>query len=172
VSNTIKKTSRMTKNTIPQTPLSLRECFPNGKLNIALYHKYKRRKRKRRGWLQDDYVCFPLEAAHKRVKKLSQQMNRIHIRSVKKHETYFRDVDGSIRAFLPTDTLWYKLYCKGEPQNNRLKMMFRKRFRMPHNSFVSICNDISKNKIFDRWRYHDAVGKPSLDLMLLLLGFL
>ena len=71
-------------------------------------------------------------------------MNRIHIRSVKKHETYFRDVDGSIRAFLPTDTLWYKLYCKGEPQNNRLKMMFCKRFRMPHNSFVSICNDISK----------------------------
>ena len=42
-------------------------------------------------------------------------------RSVKKHKLLVRADDGSVRALMPTDTLWYLLYVKTPPQDNRLK---------------------------------------------------
>ena len=94
------------------------------------------------------------------------------IRSVKKYKTMVRDRDGLLRELLPTDTLWYLFYISNPPNTERLLKLFRRRFRLPYDTFITLSNDISTNPIFDRWNRCDAVGVKPSNRKLLLLGVL
>ena len=50
--------------------------------------------------------------------------------------------------------------------------IFRKRFRIPYSEFVSVCNDIKKHEVFDRWTSTNAFGVKASDILLFLLGTL
>ena len=78
--------------------------------------------------------------------------------SVKYHKMIVRDNDGSLREIRPTDTLWYLLYIKQPPANKRLLQLFRKRFRLPYDSFISLSEDVMAHPMFVRWTRCDAVG--------------
>ena len=97
-----------------------------------------------------------------------------HYRSVKKHDTYIKEEDGTVQILQPEHTIWHKLYCHGEIENPRVKILFRTHFCIPYCAFMSLFKDASKNKMMNRWSEHscDAVGKKSSNMMLLLLGSL
>ena len=50
--------------------------------------------------------------------------------------------------------------------------IFRNRFCIPYCQFLSLCNDIRKHQLFERWVFTDAVGVKPSDIRLLLLGAL
>jgi hypothetical protein len=64
------------------------------------------------------------------------------------------------------------LYIKVPPIGKRLLKIFRKRFRILYSEFVSMCNDMTKHELFERWAYTDATGVQASDIQLLLLGTL
>ena len=90
----------------------------------------------------------------------------------KKHKLLVRSDDGSLRSLTPTDTLWYLLYVKSPPRDDRLKSIFRTRFRIPYSYFIELSNDIINHEIFSRWRNPDATGQSPSNIKLLLLGSL
>ena len=75
---------------------------------------------------------------------------------------------------MPTqeDSTWFRLYIATPPVGERLLKQFRNRFRLPYNDFISLCNDLLRNELFNRWSYGDASGIKSCDIRLLLLGTL
>ena len=93
-------------------------------------------------------------------------------RSVKKHKLFVRSDDGTLRVLTPRDTLWYLLYVKNTIQDERLKKIFRTRFRVPHYYFNQLSDDIAAHESFSRWKNSDAVGDNPSNVKLLLLGSL
>ena len=71
---------------------------------------------------------------------------------------------------MPTDPLWYLLYVNQAPANERLHRLFRTRFRMPYDSFISLSHELMSHSSFRRWTRCDAVGKQPSNIKLLLLG--
>ena len=84
----------------------------------------------------------------------------------------YRDDSGILKEFKTYHTLWYLLYVKQEPRNNRQRKLFRNRFRMPHSSYLDLAKLISSHELFDRWVSPDATKKDSTDIKILLLGSL
>ena len=67
------------------------------------------------------------------------------------------------------NTLWYLLYTKNPPLNNRLLQQFRRRFRIPYEAFLNLSVDIKNDIGFAQWLRSDAVGDKPMDIKLLLL---
>ena len=70
-----------------------------------------------------------------------------------------RENDGSLRDIRPTDTLWYLLYVNQPPIDQRMHRLFRTRFRMPYDSFLTLSEDSMVHSCFARWTRCDAVGE-------------
>ena len=162
--------------TLYPPPLTFQQCFINNELCIYRYFMYRRT-------MEDEDNLFKLKMKffNLRKKRKFDEINddtntscssHTHSRSVKKHKLLVRADDGSIRSLTPTDTLWYLLYVKSSPQDERLKKIFRSRFRVPYFYFCDLVNDISTHEIFSRWSSCDAVGSHPSNLKLLLLGSL
>ena len=157
-------------------PTSFQQCFVDSKLCIYRYYLYRRR--------QDDIdnmLKLNLEMLSNIKKRkhnqISDNVPSYHPiikkpRSIKKHKLLVRADDGSLRALYPTDTLWYMLYVKTIPQDDRLKAIFRTRFRIPHFYFMELSEEITKHEHFSRWQQLDAVGDKPSNIKLLLLGSL
>ena len=121
-------------------PLTFQQCFVNNEFCIYRYYIYRRR-------LDDEQKLFQLKMSffnnHKKRKfddfnlatDNSLSSNSSHTRSVKNHKLLVRGDDGAIRSLTPKDTLWFLLYVKSSPQDERLKKIFRSRFRLPY--FIS-----------------------------------
>ena len=156
---------------ITPPPLTLQDCLTNGQIDLPRYLYYRRRSNHlihtisgNRKLLQKKRKCNHLDLTqHKKQKK---------IRSVKKYKMMVRDRDGLLRELLPIDTLWYLFYISNPPNTERLLKLFRRRFRLPYDTFITLSNDISTNPIFDRWNRCDAVGVKPSNRKLLLLGVL
>ena len=73
----------------------------------------------------------------------------------------------------PRRSTWYYVYVM-HPQvdNPRFQAVFRRRFRLPYNSFVSLTTDLECCPLFSRWHVGktDVAGLPSSPLPLLLLS--
>ena len=81
-------------------------------------------------------------------------------RSAKKRSKHTNDVDkdGVYRKMDPKQTYWYKNYvlfpnlaCR------RFNKIFRIRFRLPHNSFLSLLETVSKSTYFMRWDENNII---------------
>ena len=89
---------------------------------------------------------------------------------MKRYKILVRDIDGSLREIKPTDTLWYLLYVNQPPTNQRMHRLFRRRFRLPYDSFLSLSEDIMVHSCFARWTRCDAVGVSPSSIKLLIFG--
>ena len=59
-------------------------------------------------------------------------------RLVKIHKLLARDDDGSLRQVKYIGTIWYKLYVKSSPCNERLLNLFRNTFRLPYGKLIDL----------------------------------
>ena len=163
----------MSSLTLPP-PLSLSDCFDIGtnNINILRYYKYSRKRRHMNDSLSVLHSIIKKKQRTNKSHVLSSDKKRVVHRSVKRYKILVREIDGSLRQILPTDTLWYLLYIQSPPRNHRLRKIFRRRFRLNHNSFLELSNEISKHSLFARWSNKDGSGAESSDIRLLCLGAL
>ena len=98
-------------------PLSFRDCFNNGKIDIMRYQIYCRRIERNE---QDEYDILKLINSNSSKRKFKSKINssqkkRLTKRSVKKHHLIIRHDDGSLRTLTYKYTLWYIIYVTGPP---------------------------------------------------------
>ena len=151
-----------------QSPLSLEDCYINGKFDIFVYINYELNDeffKLRKNFLHDEFIAS-LYSDDK-----SSKTQRVHTRSVKKHKTLIRTDDGDLREITYKDTIWYLLYVSNTSMTLRLRDLFRRRFRIPYHSFLELYDEVKENELFSRWTKNDAVGDPPSNLKLLMLGF-
>ena len=161
-------------------PTSFQHCFVDNEFSLPRYFLYRRYRD-----LEDQQFKMMMDIFSSRKKRKFDDLYfsncdsastvssaSSHTRSVKKHRLLVRTDDGKVRALKPTDTLWYLLYVKTPPQDNRLKSIFRTRFRIPYSYFIQLSSDIYEHDIFIRWKNCDATGEPPSNIKLLLLGSL
>ena len=55
---------------------------------------------------------------------------------------------------------------------DRMRNLFRLRFRIPYESFLSLSEEIIQHPLFEQWTHNDAVGCRPSNIKLLLLGSL
>jgi len=88
---------------------------------------------------------------------------------------FYADADGVRIVLPPTESSWYNLHID-DPSLDlpRFHLKFRKRFRMPHASFLELVETGNNNDRFARWKdgKKDAVGNPCAPLALLFLAAL
>ena len=72
-------------------------------------------------------------------------------RSVKRRKLLYCEVNGDLKEYTTSLTLWYLLYVNQEPRDNRQRKLFQSRFRMPHTSFLGLSHDLSNHEPFKRW---------------------
>ena len=72
------------------------------------------------------------------------------------------------------ESMWYKRYIK-EPllhQNRKHFKLFRRRFRMEHESFCDLVKEARDGNWFPQYEGHNAIGQPGICLDILILGAL
>ena len=151
-------------------PQSLRDCLVDGRINLAKYIVYIRRKK----YKHNNYLdAFMKKNKRKRNNQsMSSKKKRICLRSIKRHPIMCRADDGTLREATCKDSTWYSLYLHSPPVGKRLLKIFRNRFRIPYDEFIKLSDDIIKDELFTRWSNNDASGKKPSDIRLLLLGTL
>ena len=116
----------------------MRDCYTDGSLDIIRYYDFSRKRRQTNHSrvvlysIKDNSRCRgtkPVEAV------LIKTQN---YRSIKKHKILVRDPSGGVREIKPTETSWHLLYIGTSPRNNRLRKLFRTRFRFPRHVFSRI----------------------------------
>ena len=155
-------------------PLSFRDCLVDGRIDIARYMVYSQSQQ-----IDEDSEELE-ELLPSNFKKRNIEINDTYSRkkarrtprSIKRFPILCRADDGSLRVATTEDSTWFLLYIAVPPVGERLLKLFRKRFRLPYNNFLLLCNDIKKHELFQRWTYNDAVGVKPSDIRLLLLGTL
>jgi hypothetical protein len=132
-------------------PLSFRDCLVDGRIDIARYMVYSQSQQ-----IDEDSEELE-ELLHSNFKKRDNESNdtsarkkaRRTPRSIKRHPILCRGDDGSLRVATTEDSNWVRLYIAVPPVGERLLKSFRRRFRLPYNDFLLLCNDI-KNMIYFR----------------------
>lgn len=85
------------------------------------------------------------------------------------------DEAGNEAVLPPTMSLWYNIYVEHPNlERPRFHNRFRRRFRMPHASYLELLAKVTESPLFERWKpgKTDAVGNPCTPLSLLLLAAL
>ena len=82
-----------------------------------------------------------------------------------------RNEEGELEAIPPTESMWYHLYVScPHSGDERFEKMFRRRLRLPYQSFLEFVEDARANNWFPRSTRCDATKKDPLSLELLILG--
>ena len=150
-------------------PLTLQHCLVDGVIDVGRYIYYRRRYNDANESINYRHRRAPNKWKRRMIEPTIRKRRKAN-RSVKSHQILVRDDDGSLRETLPTDTLWYMLYVVQAPANDRLHKLFRSRFRMPYESFISLSHEVMAHSCFSRWTRCDAVGKKPCNIKLLILG--
>ena len=156
---------------ITPPPLTLQDCLVNGNISLSRYYYYRKQYDNYSEAIEREDTHWSKKRKRRIVVGEPKAINKRQ-RSVKRHKLMVRDDDGSLREIRPVDTLWYLLYVSNPPTSGRMSKLFRHRFRLPYQSFLSLNDEIGKHDIFKRWTRVDAVGDPPSNLKLLLLGAL
>lgn len=85
---------------------------------------------------------------------------------------HYTDEEGVRRVLPPTMSLWYNLYIEHPSLDQpRFHKKFRRRFRMPYNSFLELLEIAKTSPLFGRWLpgTKNAAGKPCAPIQLLIL---
>ncbi len=81
--------------------------------------------------------------------------------------------NGEVEEILPTESLWYILYISNPNTDcHRFQQKFRRRFRMPHSTFIGLVADDMAGNWFHTWMGKSCTNKPSSPLGLMILGSL
>ena len=92
-------------------------------------------------------------------------------RKRKRQPILHRDENGNFKQLNPKDTYWYRLYINSPHLSNpKFHHKFRRRFRLPYDSFTELLEKVSSNDRFIRWK--PTMRRPFPRLGLLLLGSL
>jgi hypothetical protein len=84
-----------------------------------------------------------------------------------------RTENGEVEEILPTESLWYILYISNPNTDcHRFQQKFRRRFRMPHSTFIGLVADDMAGNWFHTWMGKSCTNKPSSPLGLMILGSL
>lgn len=89
---------------------------------------------------------------------------------MKQHKIIVRNNDGSLRKMRPMGTLWYLLYVNQPSINRNMYRIFRTRFCLPYDSFLTLSEDIMVHSGFAQWTRCDAVGESPININLLIIG--
>ncbi len=143
----------------PRLP-SLSDCLIDGIIDDQRFlQRCKMRRRMKRYYDQFNDDIDDKKAPKKRRKKLP-----ILARMTE---------DGDLQEILPTQSTWYILYVSNPNIECKLfQKKFRRRFRMPHSSFVQLVVDARSGNWFPTWMRSSCVNKPSSPLELMILGSL
>jgi DDE superfamily endonuclease len=127
---------------------------------------------------EERYQRMLADAANQLQEIASSIRPRRH-RSKKKEPYLRRDDDGNIVTVEPRHSTWYWMYAAPVNVNTpKFKSQFRRRFRMPHSSFLDLVKMVKEDTnedgilTFGRWQTTDAVGVPASPIELLILGSL
>lgn len=151
-----------------ERPTSLLDCVHEKTLQLVpeLLLAYHDR-------LDDDREREKLEEAERAAsgsperKKKKQRRSPTHSNFMKRNpET------GALERYLPEDSTWYSLYVAASPQTDAQHKKFRRRFRMPYQSYLNLLEDARIGGWFPNVGKKDATGRAGAPLELLLLGAL
>ena len=79
--------------------------------------------------------------------------------------------DGELEEIPSTESSWYNLYVScPNTTDKRFLQKFRRRFRLPYNSYLEFVEDTHEGDWFPRWTGTDAQGRDSSPLELMILG--
>lgn len=94
----------------------------------------------------------------------------------KKGIVFYVDSQGKRKLLPPTMSMWYNLYCRQLDDDERspftlrrFQTKFRRRFRMPYDSYKQLCTIAATHPLFSRWMSTDAFGRSSAPIELLIL---
>ena len=141
---------------------------------------YKRRKRCRRKD-QDEYdAILDHLSVVRRKRKVVDDANISQPRKRKNPPTkgymYVVGDNGALRLGTPQDSLWWVNYVLLPPEllTTRQRMKFRRRYRMPYESWKDFVVKLNSSPILKTWRHgnKDCTGQPASPLELLSLGAL
>ena len=116
---------------------SLQDCYANDSFDFDRYRQYKKRELEE----EEEYnaYCtrlfirstpFAIDSPHHKKRRTTTT------RGVKRHKLMVLNDDGTERELRPQDTLWYLLYIKNRPRDDRQLRKFRRRFRLPYDNFL------------------------------------
>ena len=125
-------------------PLSILQYFINEKVNINLYMAYQRRI----NWLKDDKESDSKPKVKVQAAMIQSKYCQAPC-SVKRYKLLVCDNDGSLCEIKPTNTLWYLLYVKDPPCNNRMAKLFRFRFCLPYNEFMTLVSELKGHDLLE-----------------------
>ena len=150
---------------------SILQCFKsNGNFDVEQYIKLRA---KRRAATTEEIVevCMSTAAEEESV---STRNKRSRTRDVRGQMPKKLAADGITMVPIdPQETPWWSMYVASPALNNKsFVTKFRRRFRMPYQQFLELCEDVREDQLFERWTKTDAAGKPSSPIELLLLGTL
>jgi hypothetical protein len=92
-------------------------------------------------------------------------------RECKKRFIYTRDASGARVPMTAETCLWMAMYIEcPDLENPKFHKVFRRRFRMPYDSFLGLLDRVKNDELFKRWSQYDATGKMASPISLLLLG--
>jgi hypothetical protein len=147
-------------------PTSLEQCYIQGSTRIcstklAAYNSYLFDEAiiltKRHGDDENEYEEPKVKKSRKRMKSVMEYL----------------DNKGERQPLLPADTIWYKCYVQGPVRSPKFEAIFRRRFRLPYDSFLALVQDAKDGKWFPRWDdIHAKGGKKAAPLALLILASL
>ena len=82
-----------------------------------------------------------------------------------------RTKDGELEKIPPTESMWYHAYIAcPQTGDKRFENKFRRRFRIPYESFLEFVEDAREDDWFPRWTKTNRTGPRSSPLELLILG--
>ncbi|KAL3758310.1 hypothetical protein ACHAWU_004275 [Discostella pseudostelligera] len=144
--------------TPPVPVMAISACLSDdGSIDVEKFRK--RRRSQLDEWASSDYE----ESLDKPKKK----------RAKKRPILARRTETGELEEILPTQSLWYLLYVEAPNVDcMRFQHKFRRRFRMPHASFVNLVADAKAGNWFPTWMGCNCAGKKASPLELLILGAL
>ena len=109
----------------------------------------------------------------------------------KQRDSFFDEIDEDDeiqpkrRKFMPRsnegydpisslDSQWYKRYVKypHAKQNAKHFSLFRRRFRMPYQSYLNLVHEARDNNWFPQYEKYNAIGQKGIPLDVLILGAL
>jgi len=84
-----------------------------------------------------------------------------------------RSEDGELESVPPTESMWFNAYVScPQTGDKRFEQKFRRRFRLPYESFLQFVEDAREHNWFPRWSKRNQNGDDCSPLELLILGSL